>query len=92
VRQQCNSSHATTYRPDDGSCETETCCGVVDEEHEIGEVKPELAQKAALLTVFLCMCVCMYVGLYIYKYIHTYIHTYIHRAMHLVHYAVMLSQ
>jgi hypothetical protein len=46
----------TTYTPDDGPCETETCRVVMEEGHEIGVVKPGTAQKAALKTV----CVHMY--------------------------------
>jgi hypothetical protein len=45
---------ARIYTPDDGPCETETCCVVVAVEvgHGIGVVKPETTKKAALETVF----------------------------------------
>jgi hypothetical protein len=52
VCQHCNSLCATAYTLDDGPCETETCHVVVEEGLEIGVVKPGIAQKAALKTVF----------------------------------------
>jgi hypothetical protein len=42
--QQCNSLRATTYAPDDGPCETETCI-VTEEGHEMGVVKLGTAEK-----------------------------------------------
>jgi hypothetical protein len=46
-----NSLCATACMPDDGPCEIETCCIVV-EGHEIGVIKPWTTHMAALKTVF----------------------------------------
>jgi hypothetical protein len=57
VYQQCNSLHATTYTPDDGPCETDTCRVVVEERHELlGVVKLGTTRRAALNGTEHCLC------------------------------------
>jgi hypothetical protein len=50
VCQQRNSLRVTTYTPEDGPCETETCRVVNG--LEVGAAEPGTIQRSALKTVF----------------------------------------
>jgi hypothetical protein len=56
VCQKYNSLGTTAYKPEDGSCKTETRSVVVRDGHEIRVIKPGTAKKTALKTVFVFKC------------------------------------